>query len=60
MLTGIIPAKYRQTVYSIVCLVAIVIGVWQATDGNWKAAIPALVSALVHALSASNVDNTDA
>lgn len=54
MFTDLIPAKYRNAVYELLAFAAIVVGVWQATDGNWKAAIPALVVALSHIMAADN------
>lgn len=51
----LIPAAYRQYAYALLALIALVITVWQASGGDWRNAVIALVFALSHATAASNV-----
>ena len=50
----LIPAQYRQYAYALLALAALVITVWQASDGNWRTALVSLVVALSHTTAASN------
>lgn len=51
---AMVPARYRQYVYSLLALAALCIGAWQAAEGNWTTFIAALVTSLVHAMAATN------
>lgn len=53
-LTDVIPAKARKYVYAVIALASLVFGVWQASDGDWKAFVGGLIVALVNATAASN------
>ena len=54
-LTDIIPAAARKYVYLIAAAALFVYGIWQASAGDIRAFVIALVSALVSGLAASNV-----
>lgn len=55
----LIPAKYRLYVYAAFALAALVIGVWQASNGDWKVFIAGLIVALSHGMAASNTGSND-
>lgn len=57
-LADLIPAKARKYVYALAALAALVYGAWQAANGDWSEAIPALVGSLLSGLAHANVDTT--
>ena len=57
-LTDIIPAAARKYVYLIAAAALFIYGIWQASAGDIRAFVIALVSALVSGLAASNVSAT--
>lgn len=57
-LTDLVPAKYRKYVYVVAAAALFVFGLWQASEGDWKAFVLALVTALVPTLAASNTPPT--
>ena len=59
-LTDIIPAAARKYVYLIAAAALFVYGIWQVSDGDLRAFVIALVSALVSGLAASNVEKPTA
>lgn len=50
-----IPAKYRQWIYVGIAVVVFLYGVWQATEGNWKAFLTALGTAFMGSLANANL-----
>lgn len=54
ILTNVIPSRYRQYVYAILTLVALVWGVYEASAGDWKSFVGGLIVALTTATAASN------
>lgn len=53
-LTELIPARARKYVYGIAALLALVYGIFQASDGDWRQFVGALLATLVPLLAASN------
>ena len=58
-LTDIIPARYRQKVYAALALVALVWGIYEASDGDWRTFVGSLIVALTTATAASNPSPED-
>ena len=56
ILTDILPPKVRKYVYAFLALAAIVLGVWQASDGDWLLFAANLLGALGFGTTASNVN----
>ncbi len=54
-LTDVLPPKVRQYVYAVLSLAALVWGVWEASNGDWKQFVGGLIVALTSATAASNV-----
>lgn len=54
ILTDVIPARFRKYVYAALTLAALVWGVWQASNGDWKQFVGGLIVALTSATAASN------
>lgn len=54
ILVDIIPAKWRRAVYGVLALAALVVTVWQASDGDWKTALISLVGSAVTTLAHAN------
>ena len=54
LLTDVLPAKARKYVYAALALAAIVLGVWQASDGDWLLFAANLLGALGFSTAASN------
>ena len=50
-LIDVIPPKSRRYVYGVLSLLALAYGAWQAADGDWKAALTALVTGAVTSLA---------
>ena len=59
-LTDVIPAKARKYVYALITLAALLWGVYEASDGDWKKFVGGLIVALTTATAASNTPNTQA
>lgn len=55
-LTDLIPAKYRKYLYALVSLAAVVYGVYEASNGDWKQFAVALVGLAASALAHANTD----
>lgn len=55
-LIDIIPATARKYVYGVLALLAFAYGTWQAADGDWRAALTALIAAAVNALAHANTN----
>lgn len=53
-LIDIIPPQARRYVYGVLSLLALAYGAWQAADGDWKAALTALVTSAVTSLAHAN------
>ena len=58
-LTDVIPAKARKYVYALISLAALVWGVYEVSDGDWKKLVGGLIVALTTATAASNTSATD-
>ena len=54
--TDLIPARYRKYVYATAALAALVYGAYEAANGDWRQAIPALAGSVVSALAHANTD----
>lgn len=54
VLTDVIPVRARKHVYAALTLAAIVFGVYQASDGDWRSFVGGLIVALTTATAASN------
>jgi hypothetical protein len=54
-LTDVLPPKARKYVYAVLALAAVVLGVWQASDGDWLLFAANLLGALGFGTAASNV-----
>lgn len=54
ILNDIIPARYRQVVYALITLLALVWSVYEVSDGDWKKFVGGLIVALTTATAASN------
>lgn len=54
ILNDIIPARYRQIVYALITLLALVWSVYEVSDGDWKKFVGGLIVALTTATAASN------
>ena len=50
----IIPAKARKYVYGLAFLAGLLWTLWQASEGDWKEFVGALVATLIPLLAASN------
>ena len=57
-LVDIIPAKWRKAVYGALALAALVVTVWQASDGDWKTALISLVGSAATAVAHANTTAT--
>ena len=55
-LTDLIPAKYRKYLYALVSLAAVVYGVCEASNGDWKQFAIALVGLAASALAHANTN----
>lgn len=55
-LTELIPAQYRRYVYLVAAAALLVYGIWEASGGDVRAFVVALVSSLVSGLAASNTN----
>jgi glucose dehydrogenase len=53
-LVNVLPPKVRQYVYAVLALAALVWGVYEASDGDWKLFVGGLIVALVNGTAASN------
>ena len=53
-LTDVIPVKARRYVYAVLTLAAIIWGVYQVSDGDWRSFVGGLIVALTTATAASN------
>lgn len=53
-LTDLVPAKYRKYVYAVVAIAAFVYGAYTAANGDWRAMLPALITAALGALAHAN------
>lgn len=58
LLQDVIPASARKYVYAAVTLAALVWGVYEASDGDWKKFVGGLVVALTTATAASNTNTS--
>lgn len=58
-LTDLIPAQYRKLVYVVAAAALFVYGLYVVADGDIKAFVIALVSALVAGLAASNTSEPE-
>ena len=58
LLVDVIPASWRRYVYGALSLLALVYAAWQASDGDWKAALTSLVGSAVTALAHANTTGT--
>lgn len=56
MLVDLIPASQRKYVYAAFSLIALVVTVWQAADGNWKEFLGALLATGVGTLATANTN----
>lgn len=54
ILTDVIPARFRKYVYAALTLAALVWGVLEASNGDWKQFVGGLIVALTSATAASN------
>lgn len=55
ILTDVLPPQVRKYVYAALALAAIVLGVYQASDGDWLLFAANLLGALGFGTAASNV-----
>ena len=53
-LLDVIPPKQRKYVYALVALASLLLGAWQASEGNFEVFVGTLVTTLVTAMAASN------
>lgn len=53
-LNDVLPARVRQIAYAILFVAALVFGVYQASEGDWKLFVGGLITSLLGALAASN------
>lgn len=60
LLTDVLPPNVRKYVYLALTLAAIVLGVWQASDGDWLLFVANLLGALGFGTAASNTPKGDA
>jgi len=57
-LTDLIPAKYRKYVYALAAAAAVVYGVYEASNHDWKETAIAVVGLVVSGLAHANVGTT--
>lgn len=57
-LTDLIPPKYRRYVYAVVALAALVYGAYEASNGDIRQTVIAVLGALVSSLAHSNTSTT--
>lgn len=57
-LTELIPAQYRRYVYLVAAAALLVYGLYEASGGDIRTFVVALVSSLVSGLAASNTDGS--
>ena len=55
-LTDALPARVRQIAYAVLFVVALAFAAWQASEGDWTLFAGSLVTSLLGALAASNVN----
>ena len=60
LLVDVIPAAWRRYVYGALSLLALVYAAWQASDGDWKAALTSLIGSAVTALAHANTNQAPA
>jgi len=53
-LNDVLPAKVRLVLYAILFVVALVFGLWQASEGDWAVFAGSLITSLLGLLAASN------
>ena len=58
LLTGLIPAKYRKTVYGVAVLLGVLYTVWQGAEGDWRTFAGSLLATFVPLLAAANTPVT--
>lgn len=58
-LTELIPAQYRKYVYVVAAAAVFVYGLWEASNGDIRAFVVSVVTALVAGLAASNTSGSD-
>jgi hypothetical protein len=58
-LKDLLPEKVRQVLYVILFLTLLIWGIWEAHDGDWHTAVPAIIAALIPLLAAGNVGGDD-
>lgn len=55
-LIDIIPAKVRKYVYAVLSFAVAVYGIWEASQGDWRAFTVAVVTAAVGIMATANTD----
>jgi hypothetical protein len=55
-LKDLFPPQVRQALYALLSLVLLVWSIWEANNGDWQTAVPAIIAALIPLLAAGNVD----
>lgn len=57
-LTNVLPERARQIAYAVLFVLALIFGLYQASEGDWMLFVGSLLTSLVGLLAASNVTPT--